>query len=191
MTVHGLGGTIRALKEGVPAHGVVGLHDYNFYRFDVVQLDALLEVSLTTFSGDADMYASFFAPRPTIDSYNFSSSLSSGRMDSLRISPNDPLFCRSTPCQFFVSVYGFRNSSYSLLASQSISPRVVLVDGQPQQSSLEGQNWAFYTFNLNGAVDSFQVDVSPQFGDPDVYVSHTVTRLVRGLIIHHCLAFCR
>ena len=48
-------GTINTLQEGVPIRGVVPHLEYRFYQLDVGALNASVVLTLTPFSGDADM----------------------------------------------------------------------------------------------------------------------------------------
>ena len=48
-------GTISMLQEGVPVRGVVPHLQYRFYQFDIGGLNASVVLTLTPFSGDADM----------------------------------------------------------------------------------------------------------------------------------------
>ncbi|KAL1503384.1 hypothetical protein AB1Y20_011435 [Prymnesium parvum] len=164
-------GAIITLQEGVPLHDGVPVHQYHFYAFDVVQADASVRVTLTPFSGDVDLYGSFVRPRPTKEFHNFSSINSGPATDQLLIYPDDPHFCPSVPCQLYVSAYGYsgENSTFSLVALTTLPAH--LVDGRPQQGSLEANSWDYYSFRVGGAVESFEVVVSPSFGDPDIYVS--------------------
>ena len=90
----------------------------------------------------------------------------------LRLSPADAHICHSLPCRVYVSIFGYHNSSYSLVATQERAARTRVSDGVPLQGELESKEWAYYRFTINdAAVDGFDVSVDPQFGDPDVYVS--------------------
>ena len=46
---------------------------YVFYRFDVATPGMSVEVALTVFSGDPDLYCSFDTPHPTTDNHTFAS----------------------------------------------------------------------------------------------------------------------
>ena len=176
-------GTVATLQQGVPARGVVAASQYLWYQVPVEQLNATVVLTLTPFSGDADMYASFVRHRPSKTFYNFSSTASGTHKDVLRISPADAHFCHALPCRLYVAVYGYRNSSYSLVATQREATRIHLVDGQAQGGSLEAGSWEYYTFSVTSRLKAFTISVDPQFGDPDLYVvagTQLPTRAVSG-----------
>ena len=81
------------------------------------------------------------------------------------------------PCVVFVTVYGFRNSSYSILASYANSFRTptILSQGQPQADNVRASSYQYYSFSAHyehGYTSDQWVttSVQSQQGDPDLYV---------------------
>ncbi len=77
----------------------------------------------------------------------------------------------------FVTVYGFRNSSYSILASYANSFRTptILSQGQPQADNVRASSYQYYSFSAHyehGYTSDQWVttSVQSQQGDPDLYV---------------------
>jgi hypothetical protein len=98
--------TLITLQDGHPIGGKVRTGDYKFYRMLIDDSNSSIALQLTTFSGDADVYASFIEQRPTEGKHNFSSTSGGGSDDSVQISRTDRHFCAVLPCYLYVGVYG-------------------------------------------------------------------------------------
>jgi hypothetical protein len=111
------------LQDSVPVRASVAQRRYNYYRFNNPAAGASLEVSVTVFSGDADLTVST-SPTPTL--YNGSwVSISTGG-DTIAIPSADAGW-------HYIGVYGFTNASYSVVAHvASPNQTMHLVSGVPQ-----------------------------------------------------------
>ena len=88
----------------------------------------------------------------------------------LSISNLDDGFCPSghsdVVCTLHLAVFGFSNTSYTIVrpAEQELALR--LASGVPQQSTLQGNEWRFFSFSLaNTSTLGFVVSVTAEYGD--------------------------
>ena len=100
--------------------------------------------------------------------------------DAVHVSAADALkYCNPMPCLAYIGVYGALASSYSLLVTTSDASQeqpIRLHDGIEQQVSLQhAGDYAYFSFRVGDGVKSFEVDVTPTSGDPDLYVGANVT----------------
>lgn len=98
----------------------------------------------------------------------------------MHVSAADALkYCNPMPCLAYIGVYGALASSYSLLVTTSDASQeqpIRLHDGIEQQVSLQhAGDYAYFSFRVGDGVKSFEVDVTPTSGDPDLYVGANVT----------------
>jgi hypothetical protein len=111
------------LQDNVPVRANVAQGRYNYYRFNNPSDGAALAVSVTVFSGDADLTVST-RPSPTLSNGSWVSIVSGG--DTITIPSADVGF-------HYIGVYGFTNASYSVVAHvQSPNYTTHLVSGIPQ-----------------------------------------------------------
>ncbi|KAJ1629874.1 hypothetical protein T492DRAFT_840494 [Pavlovales sp. CCMP2436] len=145
--------------------------EIEYYRFFIDRTDMAVNVTVTAYSGDPDIYASFTQERPTVADHTFSSTAFGG--DSLSISHFDERFCAAascslhigvlakislimhpspicaaTSCSLHIGVLGASESRFSVVASQREETRLVLLDGMPQHAALGGGEWQYYTFTV-------------------------------------------
>lgn len=163
---------VTTLITGTPTIGSVSTGEYRFYRAPIARLDASVTVTLTSLSGDPDLYASFLTPRPTAAEYNFSSSDMGD--DRIFLSHFLPSFCEGAAgmCELRIGVSGYRNSTFTLAMTQGNETRLSLLDGLPQRGTLEEQQWQFYSFDVQGGpgLDQVRISIGAEYGDPDVFV---------------------
>ena len=138
--------TLITLRGGHPTGGRVGRGDYVYYRLPVDSSNSSVSLQLTTFSGDADLYASFLEERPTVGAHDYSSVTGGASEDEVELHRYDRGYCPTQPCYLYVGVYGYRNASYSLVGTAEAEPVVRLTDGQPQRGSLSSHEWRYYRF---------------------------------------------
>jgi hypothetical protein len=77
-------------------------------------------------------------------------------------------------CQVYIGVYGFRNSSYSIVARMDggFNSPLWLIDGTPQTTLVRAKTYTYFAVSLNvryGTTYSF--NINPIYGDPDMYVT--------------------
>ena len=142
------------LREAVPFVGTVPEGEYLFFDFAMASLDRAIDISITSISGDADVYASFAYSQPTntIASDHpiwFSRRGGEAERDTLHIVAADPAFCMdgecpaypsSLPATLHIGVHAFgEDAEFTLLATSSASAvesAIRLSAGLPQAGSL-------------------------------------------------------
>ena len=131
----------------------------------------MVELSLTSSVGDADLFASFTAHAPSFENHTYRSANAGG--DVLRIPPSDAAFCAALPCTLYVGVLGWgQDTTFTLLARQDIAAPSRLYDGVPQRVvEAAAETWRYFEFSPREDVAGFTVAVTPSVGDPDLYVS--------------------
>ena len=119
------------LREGVAIPGTVSQRHSNYYSFAVTNDDRAvnrdLRITVTTMSGDSDLYVSFTNPEPSRTNYTMkANSIFEDTVTIADVSHRQECATRlqsGDPCVVFLTVYGFRNSTYSILASYANSFR--------------------------------------------------------------------
>ena len=127
-----------------------------------------LDISLTSFSGDADLFIST-DPEITFNNYKWHSLLIN-QIDHILITKNDKNFRLGS---YYIGVYALIASSYSLTAHIRES-FVSLISGWPQSYSLSASDTLFFQYSsgylLSELVSCTLLPLDPTFR-PDVFVS--------------------
>lgn len=177
----GLAGT---LLWGVPTGGHVGTGDYNYYVIYNTDPLGVIVISLTTLVGDADIYVTAHKKSdtgavtfPTADTvsggHSGSGSTSMWKSqfmgdDSVVIKYTDPHFC--SDCDYIIGVYGFRNSTYTLLVTEAEDTVIDLVMNRPQiatiswtgdASSGNHKDLRYFKLKLDFDMEDFTVSLTP------------------------------
>ena len=182
--------TLRTLQAAVPLSGQeVAAGSYVYYRFFVDRPSSGLTFTITTTTGQAELYASFIAERPGREaghhqyasscedptSPDCSPSLSHGA--ALHIAPNDPGYATRVPCLLYLAVRGTSAATFSLVAEIDDGERraITLADGDVQHAALpHAGSYSRFAFYADASVESFTVDVLATRGDPDLFVNTRV-----------------
>ena len=98
----------------------------------------------------------------------WSSQLPSGQ-DSVTIKPSSFFYLREGGA-YFVTVYGYRDSSFTLRCSAR-SAAGLLVEGYPLQDSVAAGALNYYKFQDTQPTKSVTFDVLPTSGDADLFIS--------------------
>ena len=115
-----------AMQDGEPAYDSVAPGVYKYYSFSVANSSLDVFLDLTPYTGDADMFVSCYknptgdnTGTPSRNNNTWNSQL--WGEDTLAIPHTDPRSCVNTAGggggTFYIGVYGFVNSSYSISAS--------------------------------------------------------------------------
>lgn len=184
--------SIKQLISGVPQSGQVQQSRYQYYFFSLVVSSASstvlpdVVISLTTSHGDSDLYTAL-APvnHPTRQNYSWISTFYG--MDIISIQADQyARVCRwKTPtrdtrqCDFFIGVFGFTNSSYSLVSvtDSGFASRTRLESGRQQQGRVPQGRYNYYEFtstapDSQGLPIDLRVSLSSLDGnDADIYLS--------------------
>lgn len=158
------------LDPGVPAsYSIVGgqYRDFVFHT-DVDNTDDIM-FSLHCFNGDADIYVNTNA-NVSRENYTWASTKISS--DVITVSKYDP--ARRSPQfsgQFFIAVYGFVSSYFSIVAYYG-NNTIEVFDGMPVTGSIQYNTYAYYKYYLtNPGSLSFNLRALHGASDPDLYVS--------------------
>lgn len=160
--------TLIALRAGVSVtdHVIVGELDY--YTFLLDSDFSSLKISLTTVSGDPDLFVSTTIKRPGVGNYTWLSYRYGS--DTLIIDPSkDSSAC--THCTYYIAVYGAYESTYSItVTTASTLPQ--LVDGRPLSDFVTMFGWNQYSFfDSYGSSRDIKIQLTSLTGDADLYVT--------------------
>ena len=131
----------------------------------------MVELSLSSSVGDADLFASFTAHDPSFENHSYHAA--NAGEDVLRISPSDAAFCAALPCTLYLGVLGWgQDTTFTLQARQDILAPSRLFDGVPQRvAEAAADTWRYFKFSLGENATAFTVWATPSLGDPDLYIS--------------------
>lgn len=170
------GGNVVTLSDGVPVSNIVPRGSFQYYRVVVTQPDVDIEIIATPNYGDPDLYVSWTPSntRPNRTSYDAAST--SQYNDTLYVQSVNFASClqqqSGSGCDLYIGVYGFSNSSYTLVALLKGFNPIVLVSGVPQAMTLQAHEWVYFSAFVNLAPGQpFGFEVTPVYGDPDMYVT--------------------
>jgi len=169
------------LQDGVPVRGHASRGKYAFYEFINSIPGADLTLSVTPFSGDPDLFMSLSPHQPNRTSFTWTSAWYGAETLTLQAEELDTA-CLPDPgnkkaCSYFLSVYGFSNTTFTVLAALHLgwAHPVSLILGQPQTASLPEKDWVYYQLRLSlDGEDQPTVLISVTSldgGDQDVYLS--------------------
>lgn len=162
------GDVITQLQNNVPFMGYVAARSYKYFAFQVDRNDIQLVLSCTTLSSgaDPDLYISDRDDirYPNMTSYVYrANSFGSDVwvLDGSKIKIGT----------YFVGVYGFRNSTFTLTASLGST---MLLNGEPHTDSLQYNQVRYYNFHMS--TEPYNLTFSMAFADNGnaiMYVSTT------------------
>ena len=174
------------LQSNVPLPSQdVALLAYKYYRFYVDRPGQGVTVALTLDSGDADLFVAFDVEHPTEGHAQFVANGQTGCQtvdcgnsiaggDAVHISAAQVQEHCRLPCLAYIGVRGTLASTYNLLVTTADAGQerpIQLSDGIEQQIELvHAGDYAYFSFYVPDTVASFEVDVIPSSGDPDLYI---------------------
>jgi len=168
---------IVSLTDGVPHTDVVSRGAYEYYRIVLTQPSVDVQVIVTPYYGDPDLYLSWHADISRPNMTNNDARSTSQYNDSIYVQAanlGDCFAAGGGTCQIYVSVYGYSNSSYSIVSylnSGYLSP-VLLVNGVPQSMSVATGAWVYFAAIVNVAPNvAYSFTLAPSFGDADMFVT--------------------
>ncbi len=176
------------LNDGYPQDGSVLLQHYAYFQFTVpsTTTSSVINLALTTVSGDADMYITLDGREPSRTVWDYHG-VGTGATELVSIRGDGagcPLPDRSTctcpatgACNVKIAVYGFRQSVFNIMASLD-NAELRLQDNVPTLVNVNASEYAYFRYDvpltqLQGK--SLTIAVNPINGDPDLYVSHLYT----------------
>eukprot|EP00161_Ancyromonas_sigmoides_P005926 TRINITY_DN1671_c0_g1_i2.p1 TRINITY_DN1671_c0_g1~~TRINITY_DN1671_c0_g1_i2.p1 ORF type:complete len:2092 (+),score=1058.04 TRINITY_DN1671_c0_g1_i2:861-7136(+) len=155
------------LQDGVPQTGQVARGEYAYFSIEL-NLVQNLTINLSPSSGDPDLYVSTQSGtrRPT----NGNSTWHSANYfsDEITIATTDRHFC--SPCRYFIGVYGYQASTFTIVASHADST-VEVTPGEVYSVTSAAGEWRSYQVEVGQIEDHITFSVSPTSGWPHVYIS--------------------
>jgi len=134
---------------------------HRYFKFNVPENTEFVEISIQNFVFNTDLYITNDHQTPTHSHNQWS--YTSGSQPLVRIDDPDPgMYYLRVDCPS-VCYYSLTPSSESTIHT--------LTDGFPVEETLEQEDWAYYTFEVQNENTDITIDVSALSGDPDLYVS--------------------
>ena len=202
------------LQSDVAVGGNVKVGKYKYYSFRNTDPTSVISITLTTISGDPDLFVNAFKRKdnavmklPTKSQSDWHSYRAGA--DSVTIKYSDDKFCFD--CEYIIGVYGYKNASYTILASSKTAAVVQLVRNRPQISGGNTGDLKYFRVNFGSSVEDITVsltgldtgtsityvrvanvsgstdntDYFPKPDDPQTYVQSTAGSLEQVLYIHN------
>ena len=144
-----LAGLVR-LQAGVPFRDNVGAGEWEYFMFTNPDPSVDITFTLTSFSGDPDMYISATNPRPDNHLGNYTWRSQSIDYDRITIAATSANACKAANCHYYVGIVGFGGAaSFQLLVNMHTnSPPTQLIRGQPQRGHVDFRELHFYSFQV-------------------------------------------
>ena len=175
------------LQRGIPQSGHVNQTEGRYYSFTITNKHENLMLSLTpNDDGDPDLYVQLGSNRSHMvgrknGHYDFSSS-NWREQETIEIVHTDPKFieyCGFIPagetewsCPVNIFVYGFRTSSFDLVATTNdIATR--LRDWRALPATVEARGVEYFEFDVDQPGRDTYIILTPTNGDVDLYVGIT------------------
>lgn len=163
------GGETQELVLDEPASGTVGLREWEFFYVDVPADSTTLNVKLSELTADADLYVrESTKPSGTVDEGGqYDCGTFTGGTSTEKCELNN-----AGGKRFFVGVYGYQASSFSLLATNSSNPLIIteLLDGQSDSSFVDQSEWTYYKITVPATESRLTVNLSGLTSDGDLFV---------------------
>ncbi len=156
--------------------GSAAANAYVYYTFVATNMTAPYVITLTTLSGDPDIYVAngnITAPgQGQGNSMWYSNGIGN---ESVTLDPQDPnVRSCALPCRYYIGVRAFgRPASFQLLVSRANSGLLpLLIDGQPQRGHLVPGVLTLFRFVMSSFADDIQFLVTPIYGTVMVSSRH-------------------
>ena len=162
------------LQSGVPVTGHLEMGTISYYKILNPDAGKEIDISVTSLNGDADIYVKKSITEddgdvevPTKDDYTWRSNHLGD--DSLTILPNDPDYCGE--CDYIIGVYGWTNTSFSILASVEAMVMIPLIDGRPQTYKVKQDELVYFSASLGNSAESLRMSLTIIAGGADVFAA--------------------
>ena len=170
------------LSEDVPYTGVVGENTYSYFVFPVHFSHEDVTISVTTLSGDPDMFISVSPnnTKPTVDKCDFKATnfgdekititWESGLKEKCPNLPKNQTFGNKTECKMYIGVYGFEVSTFTIRVHPSKGLPILLNPGSSVFGNISKSEYAFY-YSIIEAGKDIKVTLQSLNGDADLFVN--------------------
>ena len=163
------------IQESRMIKGTIGHSKFKYYFVEVNENSDGIDISMTVYRGDADIYVSF-TRQPSPD-YNDFSSDSIGN-DYIKLTKEDLALHQFQSGRVFISIHGAEDSSYSFVVRLHESSSVALPAGVPQESNLFPTELQNFYFPLSMISQNLSIYLTSYDGDADLYVKFCQHRCV-------------
>jgi hypothetical protein len=180
--------TPKILQRGIPQSGHANQTESQYYQFVITNKKENIVVTVTPEDdGDPDLYILFGVipegERSVSRSHYHLKSSNWREQETIAINHNDLVrekYCNSTidvesnqiwQCQLNILVYGYRTTSYDIVASTDDRP-IRLRNWKPMPGTVHAYSSEYYEFDVDGTssnVDTF-ITLTPYNGDVDLFV---------------------
>ena len=144
----------------------------NFY-VSIHSYVSKIEISLTVFNGDADLYLSF-STQPTNTSYD----IISQSIGNDYIKLDRPSFAHYdfSSGRVYISVHGYTDTSFSIVCRLDQTSSVPLFDGIPQQATILNSELLNFNYEVSSSTVDLSIYLTTFSGDADIYVKFCYDR---------------
>ena len=169
------------INTGIPMSGIVHSKTYQYYSYIMTSNTADLIIILTSLTGDCDLFLSTTNKHPVISNFTW---ISMRYGNDILTIPHTELLTHchnNTICNIFIGVYGYQNSSYSLIINTDLSykNRIQLINGLSQNDFVGYSLYKYYEYYINKPnivnnqiVSSVIINlISLNNNDADIYVT--------------------
>jgi len=156
-------GSLTTLQNGTPLTNSMTQGQWHYYMLPV-NAEEDVTVSVTSFSGDPDIYVSTTQVNPTFDDYMWDSN--AYLADSVTIPHTDPNWCQ---CNFYIGVYAWSATSYQITATFSMP--ITLQSGVASSGEVGVHAMVVYALNVPAGAQDVTISVSPLTGNARLFVA--------------------
>lgn len=155
------------LQPSVHQTGSVYKETFRYYLIYKDPQANHMEISLVIFSGDADLYVSFFL-YPGLDEYDFTANELGN--DILVFSENDFGNLSFTNGPVYIGVYGTMDSVFSIVVSINAEASVAIFEGIPVEGEVKLNHLKNFYYQIPKEESDFSIYLTSSSGDADLYV---------------------
>lgn len=178
-TISASTGGVTQLQNGVAAAGHLEEGSYRYYALHNIEPLAVVDITLTPITGDADLYVVTYKNTDSLADFQFPTkthyfwrSVHAGS-DHLSITYEASKFCFD--CDYVIAVHAYSNSTYTLLATNKEAAVINLVANRPQYVATHASN----------AIKYFRIESSSSTED----VTFSVTKLGSGSAVMYVQSY--
>eukprot|EP00499_Haloplacidia_sp_CaronLabIsolate_P003203 CAMPEP_0196770370 /NCGR_PEP_ID=MMETSP1104-20130614/1097_1 /TAXON_ID=33652 /ORGANISM="Cafeteria sp., Strain Caron Lab Isolate" /LENGTH=2418 /DNA_ID=CAMNT_0042140481 /DNA_START=96 /DNA_END=7352 /DNA_ORIENTATION=+ len=190
---------IVTLQDNTPYSDSVTQGGYNHYHFSLVTAHEDITVLITPVTGDPDVFISRCQPeyvgqtmncttRPTARSHDWAHYAYGRDVITIPYSESGCHVEGGAPCEFYIGIYGYTNSTYTVLVALKDDHPIRLVDGRPQTGYVLASQWSYYELGLVGTDEDVEVTLTSRDGDADLFVlltNETTVSATSNPTTHH------
>lgn len=170
------------LQDGVPSSGIVDKGEYKYYHYTLVE-NKDVTVTVTPRAGDPDVYITscrrtaagtvpddcITKPNKTKTGHRWQHARMGTEVLTLPHGAMDCDVAAGHGCDIYFGVFGYTNSSYSIMVKLHSAEASRLIAGQPQQGEVENKVWVYYELIIAKPFAGVTVSLNIEHGDADLY----------------------